>query len=369
MDGEMLRKNLKAIYKDTKAPAGFSSRVMQRITAEAVRTRPSGISFGLMRRLRPAIAIAASFILITGIYLAGFGMPVLAPTEDLRTAETPLPDAQTAKEAPYVNGGRPLLIAEAEDLLDLPPVTVYPAAEDMPLAESARVEDVPDAVATVQTPVSDPPVDVRLVADTVDSNGDSAPPALREHKPAAANGYSHAVAADKPPVIAPLAEQDASFVLSEADIPHPSVFMSRRRVIESLSVNISVGTINNALRKLKERESLFGITADTEAADIRSDGTIIMMRSYIVPTSLANAFIAHINAVGSSGGIKRDRADITQEYNRMLDSHRDLMIDMARTGQGVREINEIAEELLFFDERAKDGVKNVVVWLEDGVDF
>jgi len=369
MDGEMLRKNLKAIYKDVKAPVGFSSRVMVKITAETVKMRSSDKSFGLMRRLRPAIAIAASFILITAIYLAGVGMRVFAPTEDLRTAESPLPDAQTINEVPYVNGDRPVLIAETEDPLDLPPVTVYPAAEKIPLAESARTEDVPDVVATVQTPVSDTPVDVRLVAVTEDSNGGFPVPALREHKPAATNGYSHAISSNKPVEIVPLVEEQAAFVLSEADIPHPSVFMSRRRVIDSLSVNVSVGTINNALRKIDERERLFGVSADTEATELRADGTIVVMRSYVLPNAIANAFVTNVSAIGSSDGIKRNRVDITKDYNRMLDIHRDFLLNLAGTGQGMRDLNEIAGKLVYLDKRAKDGVKNVVVWLEDGVDF
>lgn len=370
MDGEMLRENLKAIYKDAEAPEGFSSRVMSRIDSPS-----KGISFKLRRGLRPALAIAACFVLALGMYLAGSGLPGVTPSQDLQTAEVPfeeepVPGVQIGQETPYVNGDVPVLIAEAEkDSLELPSVSIDPASGDVLLAENGQAEVAPDPQATAEAPVSNPPVGVRLVnAAEGNNDSDSAGPSFRKPEPIVTNGYSHTTA-EKPVDIVPLTEQELAFVLSEKEIPHPSVFISRRRVIDSLSVNVSVGTINNALRKIDERERIFGISADTEATELRADGTIVVMRSYIVPTTLANAFIINVSTIGGSDVIKRDSADITEDYNRMLDMHRDLMTDLARTGQGVREINKIAEELLFLDERAKDGVKNVVVWLEDSVDF
>ena len=158
-------------------------------------------------------------------------------------------------------------------------------------------------------------------------------------------------------------------IVNEADIPDASVFMPRRRVIDSVSVNVSVGTINSGLLKLEQRERFFGISADFEVAEISSDGTIVVMRSYLVPNSQVNSFVIHVSSVGSAVEVKRDRVDITQDYQRMLDLHRQSIINMTATGQGAAEVNQLVADLMFFDERSREGVQNVVVWLIDGIEF
>jgi len=358
MDGEMLRENLKAIYKDAKAPEGFSLRVMQRIKSQVQGSPSKDVSFTLRRALRPAIAVAACFVLALGMYLAAGGLPGVDPVEDLRTAEVPvgdepIPDVRIVEEVPYINGDRPALMAQAkEEPVDLPPVIVEPPLDNASIGQNAQNNDLPaDNV---------PLVTVAAV------NGDSA---LRRAEPAVTNGHSHAVTADKPVVIVPLAEIQPSFVLSEADIPDTSLFMPRRRVINSVSVNLSVGTINKAKLMLEQRERLFGISADVEAAEIRSDGTIVTMRSYLVPNSQVNSFVTHVSGVGSAVQIKRDSIDITQDYQRMLGLHRESIINTTATGQGAAEVNQLAADLMFFNERSREGVQNVVVWLIDGVDF
>ena len=358
MDGEMLKENLKAIYKDAKAPEGFSLCVMQRIKVQAQSSPSKDVSFSLRRALRPAIAVAACFVLALGMYIAAGGLPGVSPVEDLRTAEAPAEDepkrdVQIVEEVPYINGDGPALMAEAKEVpVDLPPVIVEPPLDNASIAQNGQNNDLPaDNV---------PLLTVSAV------NGDSA---LRRSEPAVANGHSHAVTSDKPVEIVPLTEIQSSFVLSEADIPDTSLFVPRRRVINSVSVNISVGTINKAKLMLEQRERLFGISADVESAEIRSDGTIVTMRSYLVPNSQVNSFVTHVSSVGSAVQIKRDSMDITQDFQRMLGLHRESIINMTATGQGISSVNEIVADLMFLDKRSHEGVQNVVVWLEDAVDF
>jgi len=366
---------LKRIYKDVKAPDSFSSCVMLRIRKEKLKALPLRFSLRLTRDLRPVAAVAACFVLIAGLYFGGAFLPAVPFEDERETVQTPVEgvdplDIQTAEKHPYVNGDGPILSADTqEEPADVPaPATEVQPAVNTLLAQNGQVDDLSDDAVTLEAPVIGSSDQVRLVTVSQDNdNADAEEPALPDSF--SANGYSRAEAVSKPLEIAPLANENAAFVLSEADIPDTSLFMPRKRVIDSVSVSITVGTINNALRKLEEREQLFEVFADNEATEIRTDGTIVVMRSYVVPKSLESSFIAQVSALGEAAKIKRDSIDITQDYNLMLASHRDYIADLAATGQGVRKINDIVAELVFFDKRANEGVRNVVVWLEDAVDF
>jgi len=362
----MICGKLKMIYKDVKAPDGFNSRLMLRIKAEKVQSLPLRLPSRLARDLRPYIAIAACFVLLVGLYFAGSGLPGVSPIDDKEAVNVhveadPSLDIKIAEREPYLNGEEPLV-------LTIPSNEGQPVAEDS-LAQNGQLNDVADTPAVIEIPVAEPsePVLLEAIAQTDDRPTLKVPSARPE--PSAANGYSALTVKDPITEIKLIEDTALTLVLSEADIPDISVFMPRRRVIDSVSVNISVGTINSGVIKLEQRERLFNFSADTELTEIRSDGTIVMTRSYVVPASLANAFVTQLSTLGDYVRINRNTLDITQDYSRLLDAHRNLITHFAATGQGAGEINKLVAELMFFDERSREGVRNVVVVLEDGVDF
>jgi len=352
MNNEMIGEKLKMIYKDVKAPDGFSVRVMLKIKSESVQALPSNTSSRLLRRLRPALAIAACFILLLGLYLSNMIMPGVPSIDEREVVQVPFEG-----EIPYVNGDDPFVMVEPSEKPEVIPFPVIPLAPsaDAPLAQNGQADGLPDTAVDQETPalipsppLQDSPVAVRLVTASQDNGGAVSEPSLLPQL---------------------LAEKVTPFIVDEADIPDASVFMPRRRVIDSVSVNIGVGTINKAKVILEQREQFFGISADFEAVEISSDGAIVAMRSYLVPNSQVNSFVTHVSSVGSAVEVKRDRVDITQDYQRILDLHRQSIINMTATGQGAAEVNQLVADLMFFNERSREGVQNVVVWLIDGVDF
>ena len=352
MNNEIIGEKLKIIYKDVNAPDGFSLRVMLKVKAEAVRTMPSSASLHLLRRLRPALAIAACFVLLVGLYLTDVISPGVPSIEERETVQVPFEG-----EIPYINGDSPVVKAETAEKPEVIPAPVIPVtpSADLALVQNGQADGLPDTAVAQETPaliplppLQDSPVAVRLVTASQDNGGAVSEPSLLPQ---------------------PLAEKVTPFIVDEADIPDSSVFMPRRRVIDSVSVNIGVGTINKAKAILEQRERFFGISADFEVAEISSDGAIVAMRSYLVPNSQVNSFVTHVSSVGSAVEVKRDRVDITQDYQRILDLHRQSIINMTATGQGAAEVNQLVADLMFFNERSREGVQNVVVWLIDGVDF
>ena|GEM_PF-2361869 len=367
MDNEMICGKLKMIYKDVKTPDGFNSRVMLRIKAEKIQSLPLSLPSRITRDLRPYIAIAACFVLLVGLYFAGSGLPGVSPIDDKEAVNVlveadPPSDIKIADRVPYLNGEEPLV-------LTIPSNEGQPVAEDS-LVQNGQVNDVADTPAVVEIPVAEPsePVLLEAIAQTNDRPTLEAPSVIKP-EPSAANGYAAMTVKDPITEIKLVEDTALTFVLNEADIPDYSLFMPRRRVIDSVSINIGVGTINSGLLKLEQRERLFDISADAELTEIRSDGTIVMTRSYVVPASLANAFVTQLSTLGEAVRLNRGSLDITQDYSRLLDAHRDLITDFAATGKGANDINKLVAELMFFDERSREGVRNVVVVLEDGVDF
>ena len=367
MDNEMICGKLKMIYKDVKTPDGFNSRVMLRIKAEKIQSLPLSLPSRITRDLRPYIAIAACFVLLVGLYFAGSGLPGVSPIDDKEAVNVPV----VADKEPYLNGDVSLIseIEEEPSDLTIPSNEGQPVAEDS-LVQNGQVNDVADTPAVVEIPVAEPsePVLLEAIAQTNDRPTLEVPSVVKP-EPSAANGYAAMTVKDPITEIKLVEDTALTFVLNEADIPDYSLFMPRRRVIDSVSINIGVGTINSGLLKLEQRERLFDISADAELTEIRSDGTIVMTRSYVVPAALANAFVTQLSMLGEVVGLNRGSLDITQDYSRLLDAHRDLITDFAATGKGANDINKIVAELMLFDERSREGVRNVVVVLEDGVDF
>jgi len=375
MDNEMIGGKLKMIYKDVEVPDGFSARVMLRIKAEKVQSLPLSIPSRLARDLRPYIAIAACFVLLVGLYFAGSGLPGVSPIDEKEAVIVPVEadpslDIKIADRQPYLNGDVSLTSEREEKPADLlsPSNENQPVVEDS-LAQNGQLNDVADTSAVIEIPVVEPSEPVMLVAIAQTDDRPTLKDPSTKPDPPAANGYADMTVKDPITEIKLIEDTALTFVLNEADIPDLSVFMPHRRVIDSVSVNISVGTINSGVLKLEQRERLFDISADVEVTEIRPDGTIVIMRSYVLPTSFANAFVTQLSALGDDARLIRNSLDITQDYTRLLDAHRELIADLPATGQGVDEINRLVSELKLFDERSREGVRNVVVFLEDAVDF
>jgi len=340
---------------------------MLRITTEKVQPLPLSIPSRLARDLRPYIAVAACFVLLVGLYFAGSGLPGVSPIEDNEAVNVPF----VTDSEPYLNGNVSLTLESDEESSDLPiPSNEGQSVAENSLAQNGQVNDIADTPAVIEIPVEQPsePVLLEAIAQTNDRPTSEAPSVIKPDLPAA-NGYALMTVNDKITETMPIEDKALTFILSEADIPDSSLFIPRRRVVDSLSVNISVGTINSGLLKLEQRERLFDISPDFVITEIRSNGTIVMIRSYVVPTMFANAFVTQLSMLGENVKLNRGSLDITQDYFKLLDAHRDLIIDMSATGKGADEINKLVAELRFFDERSHEGVRNVVVMLEDGVDF
>jgi hypothetical protein len=360
MDNDRFKKQLKAIYRDVNASEGFSARVMLKISTDADHALPSNIASVLRRDLRPYIAAAACFILVLGVYLTGILSPAAPLIVERAALDQPFvdnapEDIQIAEGDKYVNGETPLPDEK-------------PDAE-VTLAQNGQEAEKPAEPVAAEAPVIEPFESAQVVAVPSERDNQAAAIPSPQIRPADTNGYTLAARPAPSLEITPIAEQAPSFALKNVEIPDSSVYVRRTRVINSVTVNLSVRSIDKTLPRLEEWERIQGMFPDIVITENRSNGTKVMIRSYIMTPSYKSVFINFLGSLGTNIGINRDRLDVTEQYLRMLDRHRELIDNVSATGRGAHEVNEIVADLIFFDKRTQEGVHNVVVWLEDAVDL
>lgn len=342
---------LKVSYPAAAAPAGFSARVMNRIETEEIRKEfvfPTWFKISL----GPVAAMTLSAALLYGIFFAPRALaPVNVPDEQARVIEE--------VELPFVQeNGLEEIVPSLEDSLTV----VLPVEEpDVVIAHvEATQEEVEVEPVYLEPVVLTPPTQEREPDGVV--NGD---------KPAAlpVNGAAIKVPSVAIPINDGVVYLEEENVFQYAGIPDSSVFKSRKRVIDAAAVSVAVRRIDSSLPELERLAQNNGLTPDMTINSIRDDGTIVVMRSFVVPVRLANTFINSVRSIGDASSVKRSSLDITGEYSDMLATHRQLIGERILDSKDVSQINTLISELVMLDNRSKPGFLNVVVWLEDGVDF
>jgi len=364
--------SLKMIYSDVQAPLGFSERLMDKIREEkrAKKVLPFSIEFKKM--LTPFVAVAACAVLLIGLFADGVFTPSVRDTQialvDEPVQEIPIDQTDNevvVAQVPYVNGDQVSEETIPEAALVEEPIEVdEPVLEDAVVAENGQKEEEelpPAPVVVAEAPAAPPAAPVQR----------NAPIALTTVAvPVSVTVEEPVVSIPKPPVEAVQTVEEAlPTVFDKALIPDADVFVNRKRTINSTLINVSVLRIDAALTRLEQIESTLSLKADLVETNLRPDGTIVMVRSYAVPQTTAMGFVNRLTALGIDAKTRNDNADITFEYNLLLQQHRESSQRAFQTGKGFQETNEIISQLMFLNRRSTSGMRNIVVFLEDGVDF
>jgi len=349
--------HLKVAYPEITAPIGFSSRVMSEISRSSRRPAPMVVPFKLKRLLMPVAVMAASAILIIGLYYEGAFMTVSPAIEEQPQA--------LIEEVPYQNGNviDAHNVAEDNETAMLPPLVLpeEPADSELTVEAPHKSVDVEDNVAVVEnTPVT---IDI---------------PAFRE-KPVdhsletvshiqGTNGYT-AITDSSFVDIIPLDERIETNKADLTEIPDFSIFMPRDRIINSISVNVFVGRIDEALEHIERIELLYGIVPDMTETNLLGDGTIAMSRSYTIPSKFVNSIVVGMSSIGAASEVKRSSIDITADYKEMIDAHIKLIRELSATGEGVSELKDLISQMMRLDNMARHEVSNIILTIEDKIDF
>ncbi len=359
-----VRPLLKAVYPDMKAPSGFAFSVMEDVRHLNTQV-PFVIPAWFGKTLRPVAAIALSAALIFGLFAHdGTDLDVI-PAEGGQIYENGNEtDEPAILVEPDISGNNQFVQAEPTEPSDEPEMedisqqtqdtSEPPAIQDPQINLDVTIGN--EAVAEA-TPKQDKP----LAFETV---------AVSPLSPVSSNGNMKVI--DDIPesiTIGRLDREPVIIAFNEAVIPDPSVFVRRERIIEVESIRLSVQRIDKVFSRIEGRAEFFNVKSDMTVTNIRDDGTIIVMKSFNVPSGLADIFVTHIAAFGKVSERDSSRLDITSEYSQMLDEQSELINEVLKTGNKAQELRGLINDLIFFEQRSKPGTKNVVVWLEDGVDF
>ena len=340
---------LKAVYPEITAPIGFSSRVMSEISRSSRRPVPMAVPFKLKRLLMPVAVMAASAILIIGLYFEGAFMTVSPAIEEQPQA--------LIEEVPYQNGNviDAHNVAEDNETALLPPL-VLPEEVETP----HKSDDVAGNIAVVAiTPVApDTPVlrekpadhSLAAVSNIQKGNGDTA-------------------ITDSSVDIIPLDERIETIKTDLTEIPDISIFIPRTRIVNSVSVNVVVGRIDEALKFLERIELVYGMVPDVTETNLLGDGTISMIRSYTIPRSFVNSIVVGMSSIGEISEVKRSSIDITADYKELLDAHIKLIRELSATGEGVSELKDLISHMVLLDNMARHEVSNIIITIEDNIDF
>lgn len=349
------RSLLKSVYPDVIAPSGFSSRVMATIGKGAAKPVYPIWSLRSNKILVPAAAIAACAVLITGLYFQGAFLPAFPGSSDERQAqilqeEILREDESVTDEQSYVNGEMPLPQAEKEV------VKVESPSGEIITAQNEQNELQPTDILVQEIPELKHPVADQSVPSPESKNRVSVTRTSREQA--------------KPTIsIVPISSESQTSAFVWPEIPHPSVFIPRERKINTVSITMDVGRIDRVLTEVEDRERLFRVMPEMTVTDLRGDGTIVMMKSYIIPLTHANLFIDSMKALGDTAEVQKSTVDMTLEYDNMLRTHRKLISDVSDGGEDASDINELISQMIVINERSKENVVHVVVWMRDSIDF
>ena len=351
-----VRPFLKAVYPDVKAPSGFALSVMKEVRHLNAQV-PFALPVWFGRTLRPVAAMALSAALLFGLFARDSTDLNVIPVEEGQVYEN------------GIEANDPVILAEPDTNEDNQFVQVEPTE---PSDEPKQETEEPAVEQELPTDSGEPNVQEVFAEATPEQDRSLAFETIAVSKPSpvSLNG-DEKVNNDKPisTTIEQLDKQPVIITFNEADIPEPSVFVRRRRIIESESVRLSVQRVDKALSQIEERAEFFGVKSDMKVTDIKDDGTIVVMKSFSVPSGLADTFMTHLAAFGNV--VERDsrKFDVTAEYSQMLDEHSELINEVLKSGNKAQELRVLVNDLIFFEQRSKPGMKNVVIWLEDGVDF
>lgn len=359
-----VRPFLKAVYPDIKAPSGFALSVMKEARLLDAQV-PFALPVWFGRTLRPVAAIALSAALLFGLFAHDRIDLNVIPVEEGQVHEN------------YNEANDPVILAEPDANEDNQFVRADPAEP----SDEPKMEDVPQQTQETEEPSAgqglpadfDVPNVLEVFAEAIPEQDRPLAfetVAVSSPSPVASNGNIKAVDDFAEPITTGQPDEKiATVAFNEADIPEPSVFVRRRRVIESESVRLSVQRADKALSQIEERAEFFGVKSDMKVTDIKDDGTIVVMKSFSMPSGLADTFVTHLAAFGSIAERDSRKFDVTAEYSQMLDEHSELINEVLKSGNKAQELRVLVNDLIFFDQRSKPGMKNVVIWLEDGVDF
>jgi len=356
---------LKALYPDMSAPLGLRSAVMREIASQ--RGIGAVYSFhSLVGRLhKPFAAVALSAAILLGLFALDRNLSGLRElpeevqqaygngTKIQETQETAIDDSSNGSALAQTDQSEP---SAEPKITDEPPVTYV--AEEVTTVQEMPVNEEPPLIDATFLSVPEEPRSPIVVEKTV-----------AEIQPSASHNGSVKITE---PVLTPVslnAEYSEPIIFSEADIPDPFVFLRRKRVIEVTTIKITVPRIDKALPLLEDRAELFGFKPDMTNTQLKENGTITVMQSFIVPMGMAHILTNQLFILGSVTSREKSSLDVTSDYSRMLDEHSLLLEEVVKSGTGVRHLKELVEQLMFFDKRSQPGVENVVIWLEDGVDF